>query len=201
MHEELCICSLIPSLPTETKLVLLMHAQERHKPSNTGRLAHYCLPHSEIRYRGLKEGPPLSYEGLIDDEHETWMLYLSPQSVEISEALAQKKKPVRLLVPDGNWSQASRTGAKISRELPVKCVYLKADVPSEYRLRTEHHPDGMATFEAIARAMGVIEGVAVREEMEKIFRVMVERVLWTRGKLAASEVTGGIPNQISSRKH
>ena len=45
-----------------------------------------------------------------------------------------KGKPVRLLVLDGNWSQASRLGAKLARDLPpsVRHVKLAAGKPSEF---------------------------------------------------------------------
>ena len=198
MHQELCLCADISHLPTETRVVLLMHAQEANKPSNTGRLAHLCLPNSEIRYRGLKDGGPLDLSGLVDPDHETWMLYLSERSETIdAELVCARKKPVRLLVLDGNWSQASRLGAKLSRQLPpsVKHVKLSQGKPSEYRLRTEHHPDGLATFEAIARALGFLEGEEIQAEMERIFRLMTDRVLFTRGKLAAEAVSGGLPGR------
>lgn len=197
LHTELCLCAQIPTIPLRTRVVLLMHAQEALKPTNTGRLANLCLPNSEIRLRGLHEGPPLSLDGLIDDSHETWMLYLSPSSEDLTPSLvASVAKPIRLLVPDGTWSQASSLGAKLVRKLPgVKHVKLVSSKPSMYRLRSEHHPDGMATFEAIARTLGVIEGEDVQARMEHIFRVMTDRMLWTRGQLPAHEVVGGIPGK------
>jgi len=175
-----------------------MHVGERDKSSNTGRLAHLCLPNSEIRYRGERDGTPLNLEGLLSDSHETWMLHLSPDSEEINPDLVLRTvKPVRLLVPDGTWSQASRLGAKLARELPgVRQVkLLTAAKPSEYKLRAEHHPDGMATFEAIARALGVLEGARVQETMEILFRRMNDRVLYARGKLSADKVSGGLPDR------
>ena len=169
MHIELCLCKELPCLETRTRVVLLMHAQEAHKPSNTGRLAHLCLPNSEIRYRGLKDAAPLSLDGLTDESYETWMLYLSDRSELLSKELVERvEKPVRLLVLDGNWSQASRLGAKLSKQLPssVKHVKLGSGLPSEYRLRSEHHPDGLATFEAIARALGFLDGAPVQEKLD-----------------------------------
>ncbi len=198
MHAELCVCAEIPRLELRTRLTLLMHAQEANKPSNTGRLAHLCLPNSEIRLRGTADRSPLDLSGLVSDDFETWMLYLSDRSETITPGLvAATRKPVRLVVLDGNWSQASRLGAKLARELPssVRHVKLANGKPSEYRLRTEHHPDGLATFEAIARAIGFLEGAPVQEKMEHLFRVMTDRVLWTRGKLAAELVTGGLPGR------
>lgn len=198
LHADLCLCAEIPRLATRTRVVLLMHAQEEPKFSNTGRLAHLCLPNSEIRLRGLPDGTPLSLDGLVDDDHETWMLTLTDRSEALSPGLvAGLTKPVRLLVLDGNWSQASRLSAMLAKKLPpsVRHVKLGAGAPSEYRLRTEHHPHGLATFEAIARALGYLEGAQVQEPMERVFRVMTDRVLWTRGKLAADQVRGGIPGR------
>ena len=53
----------------------------------------------------------------------------------------------------------------------------------------------MATLEAIARALGILEGAWVREALEQLFRVMVERTLWLRGTLRAEHVTGSIPER------
>lgn len=197
MHEDLCVCSLVPNLPTRTRVLLMIHAQEIVKPSNTGRLANLCLPNSEIRLRGTRDGKPLDLENLITEDHETWLLTLSDRSEEITPEMVEKlTKPVRLLVPDGTWSQASRLGSMLARKLPeAKHVMLKATKPSEYRLRSEHLADGMATFEAVARTLGFLEGPQVQEEMEKIFRIMTERTLYVRGKLAAHEVAGGIPRR------
>ena len=165
-----------------------MHCKEAHKPSNTGRLAKHCLVNSEIRLQGVI-GSPLSLDGLIMPERETLLLLLSPNSEELTPALAGSlAKPVTLLVPDGTWSQASRLGYKLSRLIGVRPVKLRADKPSEYRLRAEHHPDGMATFEAIARALGVLEGEEVRSVMEKLFRLLVERSLQARGSLASLNI-------------
>ena len=199
LHEELCICADIPNLETRTRLVLVMHAGEQSKPTNTGGLACLCLPNSEMRIRGQKGGPPLSYDGLLDDECESWLLHLSDQAMELTPELAlATKKPVRLIVPDGTWSQASRTGSKMAKELPLlRSIKLRAVKPSIYRLRSEHHPDGMATFEAIAQVLGILEGEAVERKMMEIFRKMTDRVLWTRGRLPREEVYGGIPGRRS----
>jgi hypothetical protein len=50
-------------------------------------------------------------------------------------------------------------------------------------------------MEAIARALGVVEGAAVREALERVFRVMVDRLLWLRGSLPSAQVRGGIPER------
>jgi YD repeat-containing protein len=59
---------------------------------------------------------------------------------------------------------------------------------------------GLATHpqlkEAIARAMGILEGPLVREALERVFRAMVERTLWSRGAIAA-----GVKRQSLDDRH
>ena len=53
--------------------------------------------------------------------------------------------------------------------------------------------DGLATFEAIARALGILEGVGIQHELEKVFTMLVDRLLWARGKKSSKDCLGGIP--------
>lgn len=200
LHKELCICSLVPKLKTETKIVLVMHEVERAKPSNTGRLLLQCLTHSEIRIRGAKDRSPTNLSGLDNDTTENLLLSLHPEAEPLNEGFVEKlKKPVQLVVPDGSWSQAARMGSKLIRQLPkLRRVSLIPEKPSIYRLRSEHHPSGMATFEAVALALKYLEkkqGIYIEKEMMKIFQIMIDRVLWTRGKIRADEVCGGLPKK------
>jgi len=48
-------------------------------------------------------------------------------------------------------------------------------------VRRECHPEGLATFEAIARALGIIHSADVQETMEELFRLLVARTLQARG--------------------
>ena len=72
--------------------------------------------------------------------------------------------------------------------------------------RMEHHctarPNRLATIEAIARALQILEGPTAGDEIQRrldhIFRVMVDRTLWTNGRISTDAVTGGIPPGIRS---
>ena len=80
------------------------------------------------------------------------------------------------------------------RDMP--CVSLPIAAPSIYRLRLEAHPFGLATVEAIGRALRVLEGESgpeVERSLLHVFRAMVERTLWSRGEFETDDVTGGIP--------
>jgi DTW domain-containing protein YfiP len=99
-------------------------------------------------------------------------------------------------VTDGTWRQAFKVRNRVAGLSDLPCVSLPHDAPSTYRLRSEAHPHGLATIEAIARAMGILEGERgpeVRLSLERVFRAMVERTLWARGEIDPCDVTGGVP--------
>ena len=190
MHASLCVCALVPTIPTRTRLMLVIHRVEARKPSNTGKLATLCLPNSEIVVRGHEGAPTAQYEAPPD----TQPLFLFPHEGAVPLAhFATCEKPVTLIVPDGTWRQASKVRNRVPGFRNVPCVSLSHDEPSIYRLRFEAHSHGLATIEAVARAMGILEGMPVRREIEHVFRVMVERTLWSRGEMESEKVTNGVP--------
>lgn len=193
MRRVLCICSLIPSIPLETKILILMHHRELKTTTNTGRLAALALPNSEIRIRG-KTTAPLDLSDLQTSGQKILLLYPSEDAHELTpEFVATLERPITLVVPDGNWRQAAKVGQREPALATATRVKLAPGPLSEYRLRAEPKAEGLATLEAIARALGVLESIRVRTQIETFFRIMVERTLWSRGLLKAEDCTGGIP--------
>jgi DTW domain-containing protein YfiP len=180
--------------------VLIIHQLEARKPTNTGAIAARCLPNSAVVYRGRPAGgdgeagspapalaPPPS---LWPDGAQPLLLYPHEEATPL-EAWRGHASPLALLVPDGTWRQAARTRARLARGIP--CVALPGARADGTRLRTPAHPERLATLEAVALALGILEGAAVEQSLMRVFRTMTERTLWTKGRLPAAEVTGGIP--------
>jgi DTW domain-containing protein len=193
MRQVLCICQVIPKLNLQTRVVILMHFREARLTTNSAKLASVSLEQSEIRMRG-QIGKPILPEGIISEQTQPLFLFPSTDSVELSPSfLSQFNKPFTLIVPDGSWRQAKRVGRRepILREVPH--VKLPPGAPSSYRLRREPSDEHVSTFEAIARALGVIEGKAVQERLEYLFEVMVERMLWGQGILPKEKCRYPIP--------
>ena len=196
MHSSLCVCPLIPKLATRTRLVLVIHRAEDRKPTNTGRLAVEAMENSRVIVRGRAEEPADE----IPLGTDTRPVFLFPHEgavpLESVAHVAGDDRPVTLIVPDGNWRQASKVRNRVPGMKDVPCVSLPAGEPSIYRLRSEAHPFGLATVEAIGRCLRVLEGERgpeVERELLHVFRAMVERTLWSRGDFATADVTGGIP--------
>jgi DTW domain-containing protein YfiP len=196
MHRTLCICALLPRLETRTRVVLIVHQLEANKPTNTGLLAARCLTNSAVVYRGR---PPAGADTATPAFGDTrgvqhLMLYPHPSATPLADWPGQGTAgPITLLVPDGTWRQAARTRARVAPDQgEIPCVSLPAS-SSGKRLRTASAPQRMATLEAVARALGVLEGPEIASALLRVYRIMTERTLWTNGRIATADVTGGIP--------
>lgn len=193
VHKSLCFCAQIPRIETRTQLLLVIHYREERKPTNTGMLAAECLTNSVVMVRGKHHDPQASENVFpLDPSHQALLLFPSDQSQPISNYCGCSR-PITLIVPDGNWRQASKVRSRVQALRDVPMVTLPGGMPTQYGLRYESQENGLATMEAIARALGVLEGPMIRGELERIFRLFVERTLWARGALNSSEVKGGLP--------
>ncbi len=91
------------------------------------------------------------------------------------EYLAPLKRPLTLLVPDGNWMQAKnmmRRVPMLGLARPVKLVGPSLDLP---RTRCNFHADRRSTFEAIAQTLGVMEGPETEARLLAFFRLLLDR--------------------------
>lgn len=191
LPSTLCICALVPRLETRTRLLLVVAASEARKPSNTGLLAARCLARSTVQIRRKNSGPMRA--PLIHGDELPLVLFPSSDAAPITD-YAGTSRPIALIVPDGSWPQARAFAHHGPLRHHVR-VTLPALGPSEYRLREEPQIGGLATLEAIARALRILEcDATVSDAMLRVFRTMVERTLWFRGKLRDHEVFGGIPS-------
>jgi DTW domain-containing protein YfiP len=205
MHLGLCLCSLIPRIETRTRVVLVIHQYEDRKPSNTGRLAAECLVNSEIVFRGGRASPPdrplwtAGSRPLFLFPRDDASTLQPPESPDDEGRGGGSDGPITLIVPDGTWRQASRVRLRVPGLTDVPCVRLPPGARSAYRLRTSSDTSRVSTMEAIARALGILEGPAVQAQLDRLFRVMVDRALRSRGQLAPAEVPGELPGGAQCR--
>jgi DTW domain-containing protein YfiP len=177
MHAHLCVCDLLPRLSTRTQFLFILHRSEERKSTNTGRLAAACLASSHVVVHG-HEGPrakPIAW----DPASRPLILFPSEHATTLTSGVEQ---PITLIVPDGTWRQAAKIPRRVPELRDVPCVALPPGPPSAYRLRRRPHESGLATMEAVARALGILEGPWAYAAVDRVFRAMVERTLRSRGR-------------------
>jgi DTW domain-containing protein YfiP len=185
-----CVCALMPRIQTRTHVFLVVHADEADKPTNTGTLALRALPNSSVRVVGegtalVREPPVVLPPGFV---HLT--LGMSEDARPLAEVMHELRgQPVCLCVPDGTWRQAHRIKKKHLAGVPA--VTLPLGAPTAYALRAESHKGGLATLEAIARALAILEDdPAIEQALLVPFLAFVAQSLKARGRPTGGALPG-----------
>ncbi len=181
MHADLCICSATPRLDLATRLIVIMHFREIKKPTSTAVLALNSLSNSEYRLHG-KQNLALPLDDLNDPNRRLLVRYPDPNAPTLDPSFINKDtRPVSLLVLDGTWRQVARMRGKLLTLPYAETVKLPTGPPGEWTIRKTANPHHLSTYEAIARAYGIIESPLVQTQLETVFRLMVQRVRHARG--------------------
>lgn len=200
MLDSHCICSYLIGSDNQTPITILMHHRETLTTTNTGRIAHFLLNNSSIHYRGLIESP-LKAIDVLQRGYTPLYLYPSEESVVLTQELAQSLgNRVQLIIPDGSWRQAKRVARREPFLKDVKHVRLSDATSGIFFLRRKIKEEGVSTIEAIARALGVIESSELQQNLENVFKIMVEKTLETRGKKLENYKTSSDKSSLKDAK-
>ena len=176
-----CLCDVVPRIELRTKVCLVIHHRELSRSSNTGLLAIRALVNSEVRVRG-EQREALDLKELLTARYRSLLFYPSADAVELNEALVlQDSRPIQLLVPDGTWRQARKINFRHPELRDLPKVKISTPNNSTFQLRAQSKPERMATLQAIAEGLGIIEGDGVRTELMKLYQMKIERTLKARG--------------------
>jgi DTW domain-containing protein YfiP len=178
-----CLCDVVPRIDLRTKVCLVIHHRELSRRSNTGLLAIRALINSEVRVRG-EQRARLDLEDLLTRQYRSFLFYPSADAVELDQALVMREaRPIQLLVPDGTWRQARKINSRHPELRDLPRVKISTPKNSIFQLRAQSRPERMATLQAIAEGLGVIEGDRVRAQLMKLYQAKIDRTLKGRGIL------------------
>ncbi len=182
MRIEHCFCADIPQISLKTEILIISRAREIKAPSNTARLAALALPNSKVLIRGSTEHP-YDLKAHLDPHRRQFLLYPDPEAPTLQDFDPQIwREGAQLIVPDGNWRQTSKLARRDPDLAMIPKVSLAPESVSAYKIRAERKAEGLATLEAIARALGVMEGLEVRQQLEELLARLVEGTLKARGQ-------------------
>jgi DTW domain-containing protein len=181
---------------TRTPLLLIVHVRDLGRTSNTVRLLALAIREATVLCHGASATPtdPAAH---VPTRGTPIVLFPGHEARPLTpELVASLPSLAALVVPDGNWRQASR----MVKRLPLLAGAVKVALPDRSftgmavrRNQEEHH---MATYEAVAQALGILEGEAVAGPLFDFYRRATDRRLLVRGKLRLGEVYGGVDGQF-----
>ena len=181
LRAEFCGCGFVIPIPTRTRFVVVRHAHEAFKSTNSVRWAQLALPNLEIH----------SYEtrlNLTPDFVETegaWLLYPGAE-----QAALPKSPPERLIVLDGTWRQVRRMYRALPHLHALPRLSLTDGVREVARLRFRARLEQLSTLEAMADALERIEGEATAAPLRTLYARMVEGTQRGRGRALNSAGQG-----------
>jgi len=183
-----CMCHELTKITCEMDIKLLLHSRELARVSNTGIIASRIVDSiTEIHYGT----PGYRFKALDVVAPEKLNLVLHPdagRSLEEYRELGVRPSEINLVVPDGNWPQASNMTRKLVSSGLFKPVRLEKPVGGRYWLRIDHnHMDGVSTLEAIASALEVMGNETAGDALRRAFDKFVHESLLIRGKKALAQ--------------
>ncbi len=163
-----CLCPELPTVATRTQVVIVRHYREQTRSSNSGRLAHLALPSSVLLDHGAPGAAPVVVE-------PAGAFLLFPGGMPLTADLEIE----RLVVLDGTWSQVRRMRRKVRGLETLRTVSLPPVPTWTPRMRASPGEGKVSTLEAIAYALGALEGEQVAEPLLRLFHTAVQRSLAT----------------------
>ncbi len=156
LHDALCVCPSMPRFDLETKLLIVQHNRERHKPTNTARLGLAMFEGAQMIHYGARD-TAMDTEPLERPDHDYVLLFPGDEARPLDQAPRPEPGRVRtLVVLDGTWHQCSRMVRRAPRIAELPCYTLPEGPPSRWGIRTAPRPEALSTFEAICRATDVL---------------------------------------------
>jgi DTW domain-containing protein len=192
LQRWLCVCAHAPRVALRTPLLLVVHVHDFGRTSNTARLLTLAVRGAAVVRHGVFPAPadPASH---VPAGATPLVLFPGHGARPLTPELgASLPSPPALVVPDGNWKQASR----MVKRLPLLAGAVKVSLPDRalpgLALRTNVAVHHMSTYEAVVQALAVLEGEPVAEPLLDFYRRATDRMLLVRGKLRLGDVYGGV---------
>lgn len=173
-----CLCPLIPSLDSRTRVLLLQHPSEVNHALNTARLAALGLNNAQLVVGEVFEDLPtlLSVPG-----YQARLLFPADDAQPL-QAYASSDEPLLLVVPDGTWRKARKMLHLNPLLAALPRVTLAEGAVSRYRLRKAPAPGALSTVEAIAQALQTLEAPTCFEALLKPFDALIEGQIAAMGE-------------------
>ena len=173
-----CLCPLIPSLDSRTRVLLLQHPSEVNHALNTARLAALGLENAELIVGEVFEDLPV----LLNRPGYTAGLLFPGEEAQPMKAYGSSDESMLLVVPDGTWRKARKMLHLNPLLAALPRVTLSEGGVSRYRLRKAPGPGALSTVEAIVQALETLEAPTSFAPLLKPFEALIEGQIAAMGE-------------------
>lgn len=164
---EACLCPDVRRVETRTRFLVLRHASEHTRPSNSGRWAALALPRARLVEYALPGAEP-DLSALA--EPGTVVLFPSPHPATLVPL------PRQVVVLDATWAQARRMIQRIPalRTLPRLALPARALAVVD-PIRRSKVAGGLCTLEAMAAALHLLGETEAGRALDGLHATALER--------------------------
>ncbi|MDQ0702582.1 DTW domain-containing protein YfiP [Pseudomonas sp. W3I7] len=173
-----CLCALIPSLDSRTRILLLQHPSEVNHALNTARLAALGLNNAQLVVGEVFD----DLATLLSPAGYQARLLFPADDAEPLQTYTPSAQPLLLVVPDGTWRKARKLLHLNPLLAALPRVTLAGERVSRYRLRKAPGPGALSTVEAIVQALQVLEAPASFDALLKPFDALIEGQIAAMGE-------------------
>ncbi|WP_350616414.1 DTW domain-containing protein [Pseudomonas sp. HY7a-MNA-CIBAN-0227] len=173
-----CLCALIPSLDSRTRVLLLQHPSEVNHALNTARLAALGLENAQLVVGEVFDDLP----ALLNPPGYQARLLFPAEGAQPLQPYTPSDEPLLLVVPDGTWRKARKLLHLNPLLAALPRVTLAEGAVSRYRLRKAPGPGALSTVEAIVQALQVLEAPASFEPLLRPFEALIEGQIAAMGE-------------------
>ena len=180
-----CLCSVIPSLSSRTRVVIFQHPDEVDHALNTARLAVLGLQNAQ-----LLVGVRFNRDDWFLPGHVPYLAFPGPQALN-AESLPPERQdmPRLLLVPDGTWRKARSLLHHNPDWADLPRLSLAHAPDSRYRVRHAQEKGALSTIEAITYILNALEAPANFNALLRPFDALIDGQIAAMGEAASMRHT------------
>ena len=172
MRLEHCVCEKVSVFESPVPIVVVRHWKERHKPSNTARLAALAISNLQVVDYGA---PGTTWEPSTLELPNPALLFPSHDEQHLPY------DPKSIVVVDGSWPQARKLVNKLPGLQSMPRISVRPLPVPPVRLRQPPVADGMSTIEAIGRLMERLGAPDDGSRLDALYAAVVEATIAARG--------------------
>lgn len=172
-----CLCALIPSLESRSRVLILQHPGEVGHAMNTAGLAALGLSGAK-----LLVGERFAQTDWELPGYESRLLFPGAHAQILEEGVPVAPGPYLLIVLDGTWRHARKLLHDNPGLAQLARFALPDTMPARYRIRHADTQGALSTIEALTYALNIVEAPARFDALLRPFEALIDGQIAAMGR-------------------